>query len=97
MNEGAVQLRKKLAGRVEMCLNTAKLHPDPHVRDEMRIRATCYMNAEQDAKDDDEVNALITLWQAVEGVNDNHGLQGPQFKEVRRALEELNKIWKRET
>ncbi len=96
MSEGAVQLRKRLAGRAEMCLNNARHHPDQRVRDANIIRHKAYLAAERDAKEDDEVNALVALWQAVASVNNNHGLQGAHFKGVRAALDELNKVWARE-
>ncbi len=89
----SVKLQKKLQGRVEMCLNTARVHPDWFAREENRVRAQAYMNAQDDALNDDECNALIALHKMVVAMERDGGLQGPQFKPVRDILSVLEKIW----
>lgn len=93
MNGGPVKLREKLRGRVEMCLNTANLHTDEHVRHDSRIRAQAYMNAEEDAERDDECNALVELWKAVDYAEKNGALENQAHRPIVEALRALDRVW----
>lgn len=89
----SVKLQKKLAGRVEMCLNTARHHPDKQVQDDNQVRAQAYMNAMDDAKNDDECNALVELWKAVDQAVKDKLLVGTDYLPIHAALDKLEEVW----
>jgi hypothetical protein len=89
----SAKLRERLIGRVGMCLNTARIHPDKTVQDENQIRAKAYMTAADDAEHDDECNALVDLWKAVTNAEKLGHLALPEHQGVRSALNALEKVW----
>lgn len=62
---------KRLMGRAEMAINTARRHPDKKVQDDNQIRARAFMTAVDDVKEDEEIKAgmhlawlTVMLWES---------------------------------
>lgn len=83
----------RLKGRVEMAINTARIHPDKHVVEECQVRAKAYMNAIDDVQNDEELKALDRLFKEVHNARTRGVLQGPQFEQINAAFDEALKPW----
>lgn len=89
----STKLQQRFKGRVEMALNTARIHPDRHVQHDCQIRAQAYMNAMDDVKSDEECNALVDLWKAVDELDKRGEIDGSKFERVHAVLGKLEEIW----
>ncbi len=89
-----VNIFKRLMGRAEQALNTARHHPDKHVQDDNHTRAKAYFCAVDDVKNDEEIRAGMHLaWMIVMMWEDEVFLtRSPEDREaIIRAVDDLKK------
>ena len=85
---------KRLIGRAQQALNTARTHPDKAVQDNNHLRAQTYMTAVDDVKNDEELRAgmhlawmVALLWEERAMVTSS----ADEYASIQRAVDDLKK------